>query len=70
MNEIIQYTLAGIIIATAVFAALRTVYRTVREKKTVLNNCAGCKLQSCCKKPERVSNRACHDKENGIKGKK
>lgn len=63
MNAVIQYVLAGIIIAAAVFAAIRTVYRTVREKKTVLNTCAGCKLQSVCNKPEKINNTACDSKE-------
>lgn len=59
INDAIQYTLSSIIIATAIFAAVRTIYRTLRNKKTALNNCAGCKLNAVCKKTQHHTNTPC-----------
>jgi len=62
MNETIQYILAGIIVAAAVFAAVRTVIRTLRHRRTALTACAGCRLQEYCNKPEKFSVKKCDDK--------
>ena len=59
INDAIQYTLSSIIIATAIFAAVRTIYRTMRNKKTALNNCAGCKLNAVCQKTQHHTNTPC-----------
>jgi len=62
MNATIQYVLAGIIVAAAVFAVVRSVLRAARNQKTVLTACAGCKLQEICQKPEKNSAKKCADK--------
>ena len=59
INDAIQYTLSSIIIATAIFAAVRTIYRTLRNKKTALNNCAGCKLNAVCQQTQHHTNTPC-----------
>ena len=48
MGDIIQYVLAGLIVAAAVVAAMRSALRAMRSKKSVLTACAACKLKDVC----------------------
>ncbi len=70
MNDFIQYTLAGFIVAIATFVATRTVYRTFKNKKTALNNCDDCKLAGHCHNKKQHNspnntNSACDNKVEG-----
>lgn len=67
MSEVFQYVLVGLIVAAAVIAAVRTVVRTVNDKKTALTACAGCKLKEFCEKPEKNSAKKCADKVAQVK---
>ena len=62
MGDILQYVLAGLIVAVAVAAAVRSIVRAMKDRKTALTACAGCKLQAYCKKPEKNSAKKCADK--------
>ena len=67
MNTLVQYVLAGLIVALAVFAAIRSVVRAARNQQTTLTACAGCKLQDICQKPEKNSAKKCADKVAQVK---
>ena len=62
MSEVLQYVVVGLVVAVAVAAAVRSVARTMRDRKTALTACAGCKLQDYCQKPEKNSAKKCADK--------
>ena len=51
MNDLVQYLLAGLIVAAAVFAVGRALWRAAHDRETVLTACASCKLQDVCRKP-------------------
>jgi len=59
MNELIQNTLAIIIVTAAVWACVRTIVRTLRNRRTALSACSSCKLQEYCTKPEKFSTKKC-----------
>lgn len=67
MNELVQYILAGLIVAAAVFAAARALWRAAHSRKTVLTACAACKLRDVCDKPEKNSVKKCADKVAHVK---
>ena len=67
MGDIIQYVLAGLIVAAAVVAAMRSALRAMRSKKSVLTACAACKLKDVCQKPEKNSVKKCADKVAQVK---
>ena len=66
-NHVVQYLIVGLIVAAALFAAVRTIVLTVRGKKTELNACASCKIQEFCQKPEKNSVKKCGDKVAQVK---
>lgn len=66
-NEIVQYLIAGLIVAAAVFAAARSVVRAARDRKSALTACAACKLKDVCQKPEKKSAKKCADKVAQVK---
>ena len=66
-NELIQYVLAGLIVAAAVYAVARAVWRAAHDRKTVLTACASCKLKDVCSKPEKNSAKKCADKVAQVK---
>ena len=63
----IQYVLAGLIVAAAVVAAVRSAMRAMRSKKSALTACAACKLKDVCQKPEKNSVKKCADKVAQVK---
>ena len=67
MGDLIQYVLAGLIVAAAVVAAVRSVLRAMRSKKSALTACAACKLKDVCQKPEKNSVKKCADKVAQVK---
>ena len=67
MSDLVQYMVVGLIVAVAVAAALRSVVRAMRDRKTALTACAGCKLQEFCQKPEKNSAKKCADKVAQVK---
>ena len=67
MNDLLQYILAGLIVAAAVFAVGRAVWNAVHDRKTVLTACAACKLRDVCVKPEKNSAKKCADKVAHVK---
>ena len=67
MNETLQYVLAGLIVALAVVATVRSIVKASRGRKTKLTACAGCKLQDLCQKPEKNSAKKCADKVAQVK---
>jgi hypothetical protein len=67
MNTTIQYVIATIIVAAAVFAVARAIVRAARNEKTALTACAGCKLHDICQKPEKNSAKKCADKVAQVK---
>jgi hypothetical protein len=67
LNDVIQYVLAGLIVAAAVFAVGRALWRAAHGKKTQLTACAACKLQDICRKPEKNSVKKCADKVAQVK---
>ena len=69
MNAIVQYIIAGIIVAAAIYAVVRTIVRTTRDEKTALTACAACKLKDVCQKPEKNSAKKCADKVAQVKKK-
>ena len=66
-DEMIQYVLAGLIVAAAVFAAGRALWRAAHDRTTVLTACASCKLKDVCSKPEKNSAKKCADKVAHVK---
>ena len=62
MSDVSQYIVVGIIVAVAVAFAVRSVVRAMRNRRTALTACAGCKLQAYCQKPEKNSAKKCADK--------
>ena len=67
MSNAVQYLLAGLIVAAAVFVTIRSIVRTVRGRKTALTACAACKLKDICQKPEKNSVKKCADKVAQVK---
>ena len=67
MNTITQYILAGIIVALAVVAVVRSVVKAAQGRKTALTACSGCKLYDVCQKPEKKSAKKCVDKVAQVK---
>ena len=67
MNDLVQYLLAGLIVAVAVFAVGRALWRAANDRETVLTACASCKLQDVCRKPEKNSAKKCADKVAQVK---
>ena len=65
--DIVQWSLVGLIVAAAVFAAARSIVRAMNDRKTTLTACAGCKLQDVCMKPEKNSAKKCADKVAQVK---
>ena len=59
--NVVQYLIAGLIVAVALFVAVRAIILTARGRKTDLTACAGCKLQEFCQKPEKNSVKKCGD---------
>ena len=67
MSAIMQYVLAGLIVALAVVAAVRSIVKAARGRKTTLTACTGCKLKDLCQKPEKNSAKKCADKVAQVK---
>ena len=67
MNDLVQYVLAGLIVALAVVSAVRSVMRAAKNKKSALTACAACKLKDVCQKPEKNSVKKCADKVAQVK---
>lgn len=67
MNDVIQYVLAGVIVLAAVLAALRSVIRSIRGKKSSLTACDSCKSRDCCQRPDKNSAKKCADKVAQVK---
>ncbi len=67
MSTTIQYILVAVIVAVAAIAVVRSIIRTLRDQKTVLTACSGCKLQDVCQKPEKNSAKKCADKVAQVK---
>ena len=67
MSAVVQYVLAGLVVALAVYATIRSIVRAARNQKTTLTACAGCKLQEFCQKPEKNSVKKCADKVAQVK---
>lgn len=65
--NVLQYVLVGLIVAAAVVAAVRAVIAALKDRKSKLTACAGCKLQDYCQKPEKNSAKKCGDKVAQIK---
>ena len=66
-SDVVQYLLAGLIVAAAVFAVVRAVVRTARNESTSLTACAGCRLRDACQKTEKNSAKKCADKVAQVK---
>ncbi len=67
MNEMVQYVLAGLIVALAVAATVRSVVRAASDKKSALTACASCKLKDACQNPKKNSVKKCADKVAHVK---
>ncbi len=67
MSDILQYVLAGIIVAAAVIAVARAIVLTVKNQRSILTDCAGCKLRDACQRPEKNSLKKCADKVAQLK---
>lgn len=67
MSVTLQYVLAGVIVVAAVIAVVRMIVKTLRDEKTALTACAGCKLQDICNRPEKNSAKKCADKVAQVK---
>lgn len=67
MSTNIQYIIAGVIVALALYAVVRSIVRAARNQKTPLTACAGCRLQDVCRKPEKNSAKKCADKVAQVK---
>ena len=66
-NELIQCVLAALIVAVAVFAVARAVWRATHDRKTALTACASCGLKDVCRNPEKNSAKKCADKVAQVK---
>ena len=66
-SDVFQYLIVGLIVSSALFAAVRAIILTLRGRKTDLNACTGCKLQEFCQKPEKYSVKKCGDKVAQVK---
>ena len=55
MSGPLQYVIVGLIVAAAVFAAVRSIVLTLRDRKTALTACSGCGLKDVCRKAEKNS---------------
>ena len=67
MSELVQSVLAGLIVALAVGAAVRSFVRAARNRNSALTACAACKLKDVCQKPEKNSAKKCADKVAQVK---
>jgi hypothetical protein len=67
MGDYVQYFLAGLIVALAIVAAVRSIIRAANNKKSALTACAACKLKDICQKPEKNSLKKCADKVAQVK---
>ena len=67
MSDIIQYLLAGLIVAAAVVAVERTIVSSLKNRQSALTACVGCKLQDICQKPEKNTAKKCGDKVAQVK---
>lgn len=67
MSPTIQYVLAAVIVAVAVFASVRSIVRAARNKDSAITACAACKLKDVCQKPEKNSLKKCADKVAQVK---
>ena len=67
MSHTIQYVLAAVIVAAAVFASVRSIVRAARNKDSAITACAACKLKDVCQKPEKNSLKKCADKVAQVK---
>ena len=67
MSDLVQYVVVGLIVAVAVAATINSVVRAMRDRRTTLTACAGCKLQEFCQKPENNSAKKCADKVAQVK---
>lgn len=66
-NNVVQYLIAGLIVAAALYAAGRAILLTVRGRKSNLTACSGCKLREYCQKPEKNYVKKCGDKVAQVK---
>ena len=66
-SDAVQYVLAGLIVAVAVFVVIRSVVRAIKGRKIALTACAACKLKDICQKPEKNSVKKCADKVAQVK---
>ena len=66
-SDVLQYLIAGLIVAAALFIVVRAIILTVRGRQSDLNACAGCKLQELCQKSEKYSVKKCGDKVAQVK---
>ena len=67
MSTTIQFFIAGVIVALAVWAVVRSIVRAARNQKTALTACAGCKLQEICHNPQKNNAKKCADKVAQVK---
>ena len=67
MGDLIQYVIVGLIVAAAVVAVMRSVFRAARGKKSAITACGSCKLKDVCQKPEKNSAKKCADKVAQVK---
>ena len=67
MSDLVQYILAGLIVALAVAATVRSIVRAANSRKSALTVCAACKLKDVCQKPEKNSAKKCADKVAQVK---
>ena len=62
-----QYLIVGLIVAAAVVAAMRSIMRAARGKKSAITACTSCKLKDVCQKPDKNSAKKCADKVAQVK---
>lgn len=55
MSNLVQYIIVGVVVATAVTLAIRSIYRLITHKKSALNPCDSCKLKDACNKKNEQS---------------
>jgi hypothetical protein len=67
VNTIVQYVLAILIVAAAALVTVRSIVRTLNNKKTALTACAACKLKDVCQNPEKNSAKKCAHKVAQVK---
>ena len=65
--NVLQYVLAGLIVAAAGIVAVRAVIAATKGRESKLTACVGCKLQDFCQKPEKNSAKKCADKVAQVK---